>query len=120
MDPMQASSSVPEPDEKSPRPWARALLSGTVFGGLGAAAMHWIGFHSHAPAQRASTTLSRKWITAIAGAASGSIAMYGTLRADDAPPRSVFPEPGDRPDTHILAESVHRERMIPSPGERSL
>ncbi len=120
MEKIQDDAPVDADGEEKPRPWLRAIFSGAVFGGLGAAATHWMAYHSTSLADRGKVSFARNWTSAVVGVASGTVAMYGTLRADDAPTRSVFKDPSDTPDTKIDAASAQHGSVIASPGERSL
>lgn len=121
MEKIQQDAPIEQPGDETPRPWVRAIFSGMLFGGLGAAAMHWLGYHSTSLPDRIKGGFGRKWTSAVAGAASATVAMYGTLRADDAAERRVFKEePADTPGTKVRGESVRHEQVIASPGQRSL
>lgn len=119
MEKIQAATPVEPAGKEAPRPWVRALFSGAIFGTLGAAAIHWLGYHSVAPVERSKTTFGRNWTAAITGVASGMVAAYGTLRADTDAPRSVFPDK-ETPDVHVAGDSVEHANLLDSPGARSL
>ncbi len=121
MDPIQAATPVNKNDEKLSRPWLRAILSSAVFGTIGAAAMNWLGYHGLPIAERAKPSFGRNWMTLIGGVASGTVAFYGTMHAEDAPPRNVKAlVDTNAPAATISADSVELESTVLSPVERSL
>lgn len=121
MEKIQSATPAEKGEERSSRPWIRALMGGAVFGGLGATGAYWLGHHSLSPAERLKPAFGRKWTSVIAGVATGTVAMYGTMRAEDKPPRSVFPEmPSGSPNATVLHDSLEHDGVIASPGERSL
>ncbi len=119
MDPMHIAAHEKEPDAPKSRPWGMALLSGTVFGGLAAAATHWVGLHSQPFIMHGKKDLFRNWATAAAGLSAGAIAVYGALRSAEEPPKGIE---NDRPGVKIAASDAehHGNAKIASPGERSV
>lgn len=119
MEKIQSVTPIEADGAAKPRPWLRAVFSGAVFGGLGAAAMHWLAYHSTSIENRAKASLGRNWMSGVAGVASGVVAMYGTLRAEDAPPRSVFEVPSDTPGTAVNAASAQRDDVVAPAAQRA-
>lgn len=120
MDSVQVDKATRVDDEKPSRPWLQAVLSGAVFGTLGAAAMSWLGHHSIPAIDRAKPSIARNWMTALGGLASGTVAVYGTLHVEK-PPSVAHDEPHKSvPEKTVATHSVQMDSTVRSAGERSL
>lgn len=117
MDQIRAATPVEDANAQAPRPWLRAIFSGAVFGILGAAAANWLSLHSQPRLTRERINFGRKWVTGVAGVASGAVAIYSTLRPADHAPVGVD---NDGPSTHVQADSAVHGSKVLSAGERSL
>lgn len=108
-----------EPDAPKSRPWGMALLSGAVFGGLAAAAAHWVGAHSQPLIMHGKKGLFHRWTTAAAGVTAGAVAVYGAMRSAEEPPKGIENE---RPSLKIAASDAehHGNAAVFSAAKRSL